>query len=73
MADHLRKTYPELGITVEVRYVGIHPLGVVHQWETQILGVEAYPKPYFKPVSEKKPTCLEVAQYIASWYKTPNG
>jgi len=71
MSELYRQTFSQLGITVEVRYVGIHPLGL-HQWETQILGVEPHPRPYFKPVSEKKPTNIEIARYISDWYRTPD-
>lgn len=73
MEHHLRKSYPELGITVDVSYRGIHPLGKMRHWETQILGVENSPKGFFKPVDETMMTCDQVANYIASWYENPSG
>lgn len=70
-SEHYRHTFTDIGITVVVRYVGIHPLGKVHEWETQIIGLEKVPKAFYKPIDHKKPTLAEVAFYIAKWYKDP--
>lgn len=69
--DHYRQTFEDLNITVVVRYVGIHPLGKMYQWDTQIVGVEKSPKAFYRPIDEKKPSMSQVALHIANWYKNP--
>lgn len=69
MDKYYRQTFEDIGITVVVCYVGIHPLGKMHQWDTQILDVENSTMAYYRPIDEKKPSMAHVALCIADWYR----
>lgn len=65
----MKKYYLKLKITINVEYVGVENGN--HVWLTQIMETETKPMKFYQSTSRPQQTVFQIADHVASWYRSP--